>query len=309
MFIGVIHSRRPVRRIGRQTLTDRGLRKERGPTGNVGSWRSAAEVARAEAARPVAGFAGIVGRTTIAGRARSAPPAPPAPDNAGTIDWRMLAGAGILDPRDPAAPLAKIFREIVAPLLERACAPEALPNNRMVLITSPGQGEGKTFTALNLALSLVQDPDRDVLLIDANSPHPGVAALLGLAPSGGLADLLGEAGASLDRTIVRTELRGLAVLGPGAPRDDLADLLAGPRMAGLLRALAERDPRRLIVFDGPCLSAGPEARILASLVGQTLLVADRETPDEAIDAALVKLRRGTPLFLLRNRAGTVSDRS
>ena len=307
MFIGVIHSRRPVRRIGRQTLTDRGLRKERGPTGNVGSWRSAAEVARAEAARPVAGFAGTVGRTTIAGRPRGA--APPAPEKAGTIDWRMLAGAGILDPRDPAAPLAKIFREIGAPLLERACAPEALPNNRMVLITSPGQGEGKTFTALNLALSLVQDPDRDVLLIDANSPHPGVAALLGLAPSGGLADLLGEAGASLDRTIVRTELRGLAVLGPGAPRADLADLLAGPRMAGLLRALAERDPRRLIVFDGPCLSAGPEARILASLVGQTLLVADRETPDEAIDAALVKLRRGTPLFLLRNRAGTVSDRS
>jgi Mrp family chromosome partitioning ATPase len=307
MFIGVIHSRRPVRRVGRQILTDRGLRKERGPTGNVGSWRSAAEVARAEAARPVAGFAGTVGRTTIAGRTRGA--APPAPEKVSTIDWRMLAGAGILDPRDPAAPLAKIFREIGAPLLERAFAPEALPNNRMVLITSPGQGEGKTFTALNLALSLVQDPDRDVLLIDANSPHPGVAALLGLAPSGGLADLLGEAGASLDRTIVRTELRGLAILGPGAPRADLADLLAGPRMAGLLRALAERDPRRLIVFDGPCLSAGPEARILAGLVGQTLLVADRETPDEAIDAALVKLRRGTPLFLLRNRAGTVSDRS
>jgi len=302
MFIGAIYSRRPVRRVGRQTITDRGLRKERGPTAKVGSWRSAADVARGEAVRP-----GPVSRTTIAGRARAA--APPAPEKAGTIDWRMLGGAGILDPRDPAAPLAKIFEEIGAPLLERACAPDAQPGDRSVLITSPGPGEGKTFTALNLALSLVRDPDRNVLLIDAHPSHPGALALLGLERSGGLSDLLGEAGASLDRTILHTELRGLAVLGPGAPRADLADLLAGPRMAGLLRGLAERDPRRLIIIDGPCLEAGPEAQILASLVGQTLLVADRETSDETIDAALEELRRGTPLFLLRNRAGSISDRS
>ena len=297
-----------MRRVGRQTLTERGLRKERGPTGKVGSWRSAADIAGAEAVRPAAGFAGTVGRTAIPARAR-APARVAVPERAGKIDWRMLGGAGILDPRDATAPLAEIFREIGAPLLERACAPDAQQGGRSVLITSPGHGEGKTFAALNLALSLVQDPDRSVLLIDANPAHPGAVALLGLEPPGGLTDLLGEVGTGLDRTIVQTELRGLAVLGPGAPRPDFADRLAGPRMAGLLRALAERDPRRLTIIDGPCLSAGPEARILAGLAGQTLLVADRETSDEAIDAALEKLRRGTPLFLVRNRTGTVSDRS
>jgi protein-tyrosine kinase len=171
-----------------------------------------------------------------------------------------------------------------------------------VLVTSPGQGDGKTFTSLNLALALVQGPDQPVLLIDASPSRPGTLALLALEPSGGLTDLLGEAGPGLDRTIVQTELRGLAVLGPGAPRPDLAELLASPRMAGLLRALCERDPQKLTIIDGPSLAAGPEAQILAGLAGQTLLVADRETSDEAIDAALQKLNRGTPLFLLRNRA-------
>ena len=307
MFIGAISSRRPVRRVGRQILTERGLRKERGPTGKVGSWRSAADVARAEAPRPAAGFAGTVGRTAIPARARVATPAPP--EKTGAIDWQMLDGAGILDPRDPAAPLAKIFREIVAPLLERVHASNAHQSSRIVLLTSAGPGEGKTFTALNLALSLIQDPERRVLLIDANPPHPGSVALLGLEPSGGLTDLLGEAATNLDHAILQTELRGLAVLGPGAPRPDLPDLLVDPRMTSLLRGLVERDPRRLIIIDGPCLSAGPETQMLASLAGQTLLVADRENSDEAIDAALGKLRRGTPLFLLRNRAGTMSDRS
>jgi protein-tyrosine kinase len=306
MLIGTIYSRRPVRRVGRQTLTERGLRKERGPTGQVGSWRSAAEASRGGAIRPAAGFAGALGRTTIAGRAR---PAAPTTEKTGTIDWQKLGGAGILDPRDPAAPLAKIFGEIGAPLLERAFTQGAQPESRIVLVTSAGHGEGKTFTALNLALSLARDPGRSVLLIDLDPSRAGAVALLGLEPRGGLTDLLGESAASLGRTIVQTELPGLAVLGPGAPQPDLADLLASSRMAALLHALAERDPRGLTIIDGPCLQAGPKAQILASFAGQTLLVADRETSDQAIDAALERLRRGTPLFLLRNRAGSMIDRS
>jgi protein-tyrosine kinase len=216
------------------------------------------------------------------------------------IDWPGLLAAGQPDPRSPNSASADELQRIAAPLVRRASAAQAQPRDRVVLVTSAGPGEGRTFITLGLALSLTRQ--HPVLLVDADARPGGTVTRFSLAPAKGLSDALADPTLGPDRLVVRTELDRLALLGPGAPRSDLLRLIASRRMVQLLHELLAQDPGRLLLIDGPPLCQ-PEAQALALFAGQVVLVvAAGKTPRRAVETALEGLGQRPNVSLLLNRA-------
>ena len=152
---------------------------------------------------------------------------------------------------------------------------------------------------MSLALSLARD--RPVLLVDADAGAAGASARLKVTPEKGWRDAFAEPTLSPDRLIVRTELDGRALLGPGGPRADLLRLIASRRTVQLLHELLAEDPSRLILIDGPALCR-PEAQALALFAGQVVLVvAAGRTARGAIQSALARLGDRPNVTLLLNR--------
>ena len=216
------------------------------------------------------------------------------------IDWAGLLAAGFPDPRSPDGEVVDELQRIVAPLVRQAFAAGAGRRDRVVLVTSAGPAEGRTFIAISLALSLARDGP--VLLIDADPGPSGTVARFNCASATGLSDALAGPRLDPDRLIVRTELDHLLLLGPGEAGSDLLDQIASRRMVRLLHELLAEDPRRLVLIDGPPLSR-PEAQALALFAGQVLLVvAAGTTPHGAVESALARLGERPNVSLLLNRA-------
>jgi Mrp family chromosome partitioning ATPase len=214
------------------------------------------------------------------------------------IDWPGLRAAGHADPRGPEAASATELRRMAAPLVRQAFAADAGRRDRIVLVTSAGPAEGRTFIAISLALSLARE--RPVLLVDADAATAGTAARFNLTAEG-LSDALADRTVGPDRLIGRTELDRLALIGPGEPRSDLLRLIASRRTVQLLHDLLAKDPERLIVLDGPPLCR-PEAQALALFAGQVVLVvAAGKTPRGAVETALERLGERANVSLLLNR--------
>jgi protein-tyrosine kinase len=216
------------------------------------------------------------------------------------IDWVALKAASHPDPRHPGDPLMGQLNASAAPLVRQAFAADAGRRDRIVLVTSPGPAEGRTFIAISLALSLARA--HPVLLVDADPGTTGTAARLGLTAAKGLSDALADPSLGPDRLIVRTELDRLALLGPGAPRADLLNLIASRRTVDLLHALLAEDSGRLLVIDAPPLCR-PAAPALALFAGQVLLVvAAGRTSRGAVRTALARLGERPHVNLLLNHA-------
>ncbi|HLT00761.1 MAG TPA: hypothetical protein VK001_01220, partial [Geminicoccaceae bacterium] len=148
---------------------------------------------------------------------------------------------------------------------------------------------------------------RPVLLVDADPGPGGLTARFGVGAAAGLYDALAADELQPDRLVVATELERLALLGPGAPRADLLELLARRRTLDLLRTLLGADPARLILIDGPPLSR-PEGQALALFAGQVLLVvAAGATRRDALESALARLGEQADVSLLLNRAPVTSS--
>ncbi|MGE3275507.1 MAG: CpsD/CapB family tyrosine-protein kinase [Vicinamibacterales bacterium] len=158
-----------------------------------------------------------------------------------------------------------------------------------VLVTSPGRGDGKTQTTLCLGLTMAQERERRVCVLEADLRHPRMSELLGLPPGPGLADVLtGEA--SLDEALVDLEDQGLSVLAAGAPGGAAhpAELLDTPAMARLLQTLRTRFDR--IVVDAPAAAPLADVALLAPLVdGVVLVVRAGSTTTPAIHEAIDRL--------------------
>jgi exopolysaccharide/PEP-CTERM locus tyrosine autokinase len=157
----------------------------------------------------------------------------------------------------------------------------------MVMVASALPGEGKSYCAVNLALSLAWDVDRSVLLVDADVVHPHVLPMLGIdGERRGLIDLLQQPGLSAEEVILRTNLPSLSVLPAGSASPRSSELLASAAMDRLLAGLAANDPRRIVVFDSSPLLPTVEARVLAAKVGLVLMVveAGRTSMAEASEA-------------------------
>ena len=167
------------------------------------------------------------------------------------IDHARLAALGFIDPIGQPSRLAEELRVVKRPLLTHAFAPGAPPNGRIIVVTSPLPGEGKTFLAVNLALSLSLERDANVLLIDGDLTLAEASERLGIDRTPGLSDLLADSPVDPGDALVRTDVARLAFVPPGTPTAGMPELLGSRRMAAIVETVLAADPRRLIVIDSP----------------------------------------------------------
>ncbi|MEA3048538.1 MAG: protein-tyrosine kinase [Sphingomonadales bacterium] len=217
------------------------------------------------------------------------PKAPPSgPGRTGAVDRARLRAAALIEPDAPVGPLAEEFRIVKRQLLLTANAATELPpeKRRVILLCSAQPDEGKTFCALNLALSLAGEKDTEVLLVDADFPKPEILSILGLEDGPGLVDAIADPAVDPESLVVRTDLKGLSVLPTGRQADNVTELLASERTREVLERLSEANPKRLIIFDSPPALVASPATFLAAHAGQLVMVvrADKTTEAELRDA-------------------------
>jgi protein-tyrosine kinase len=198
------------------------------------------------------------------------------------IDFNLLQAQGELPEAGLERRFADHFREIKRPLVQSMLAGDARPDSRLVLVTSALPAEGKTFTALNLALSVARERDVSVLLVDGDVPKGHLTHTFGLQGAPGLIDALADESVDVDSLIVGTDVKGFDFLPAGKAVEGAAELLASARMGQIAARLA-RHPRRLVLFDSAPLLASSEARALKQIPGQILIVTRAgRTPSQAL---------------------------
>ena len=227
------------------------------------------------------------------------------------IDLERLQAGGIVDPHsDQRDQLAEEFRQIKLPLLRHirgktASAPH-LEHPNLVMVTSSVTGEGKTFTAINLALSIAMEKEMTVLLVDADVAKPEVTKRLGIEAKKGLTDiLLGEA--SVEEVLLHTNIPKLTLMPAGRRHPHATELLASSAMRALTDELAGRYADRVVIFDSPPLLMTTEARVLAMLMGQVLLVVEEsKTPQPLVKEAASLLQEVEVVGVVMNKAHRLS---
>ena len=203
------------------------------------------------------------------------------------LDREVLEKGGMLMPDAAIGPLAEEFRMVKRQLLltARAVAAKdtvkAADRARMILVCSAQPSEGKTFCAINLALSMATEKDVEVLLVDADFPKPDVLPRLGLPGGPGLLDVLAGTVADVEDCIIDTDIPQLSVLPAGARSNSDTELLASDRARAVIDALAEANPRRIVIFDSPPALAASPASVLALHVGQVMLVVRADQTSES----------------------------
>ncbi len=172
---------------------------------------------------------------------------------------------------------------------------------KVIAVTSPAAGDGKSVTAINLAGALARGSEDRVLLIDADLRRPSVAAQLGMTEARlGLADALSDERIRVSDVVRRLEAHNLDVVPAGTPRPGVSQLLRSPRFAAFL---AEARPRyTYILLDTPPLLPVFDSALLASLVdGVLMVVAANRTPRKLLGEALNLLDASTVLGIVFNR--------
>ena len=222
------------------------------------------------------------------------------------IDLEALAAAGYVTPASPRSTLGDQFRVIKRPLIANAMGKAAgeLKHANLIMITSALAGEGKTYTAVNLAMSIAAELDHTVMLVDADVARPSVLRVLGLPPGPGLLDVL-EGRADVPDVLLRTDIDKLTVLPAGTQAQRATELLASEAMNRLLDDMATRYPDRFIIFDSPPLLLTTEARALATHMGQIVMVVQAgRTLQSDVQHALSTIESCPVRLMVLNKART-----
>lgn len=188
--------------------------------------------------------------------------------------------------------LADELRRIKRPLLNNAMGKgaETFARGNRILVTSAEPGEGKTFAAINLALSLAREADFEVLLVDGDIPKSDITHVLGLDDAPGLMDVVANEQLAPAEVIIRTDVPNLLVVPAGKRHPLAAELFRSRRMDYVMDELAGRNRRRLLVFDSAPLLVTTESHVLASHMGQVvMMVAAGRTRQHAVNAAVQSL--------------------
>jgi len=198
------------------------------------------------------------------------------------IDFKRLRAMGIITPEDAKGRLAEEFRLIKRQLLLKAFrrGPDAIANGHLIMVTSAKAGEGKTFTAVNLAMSIASERDLTVLLVDADMIKPTILPMLGIEARRGLVDLLENEKLDVADVIIRTSQDNLSVIPSGPHRPNATELLSSNRMARFIEDIAKRYPDRVIIFDSPPVLLSSEPGALALHAGQIVFVVEAERTGE-----------------------------
>jgi receptor protein-tyrosine kinase len=220
-----------------------------------------------------------------------------------------LERAGLFDWTRGRSRISEEFRLAQRQVLRAAFAPTAEAGlSNLLMVTSARPGEGKSFTALNLACSVALQGDHRVLLIDCDSKRDSFCHALGLADAPGLLDLAANPALDPGSVLLKTEIEHLTILPVGQERSRSPELFASRDMTQLIQSLGRRYSDRLLILDSaPCLSTSDPAS-LAPVVGQILFVVEAErTQRDEVEAAL-DLIQACPLIMLLLNKVQVSTR-
>jgi len=220
------------------------------------------------------------------------------------LDLAKMRDQGMVTAAGGRTNLLEEFRIIKRPLLKRAFAeraPGAMPPN-LIMITSSLPGEGKTYCAINLAMSIAMELDHTVLLVDADVARPSVLRTLGLPAERGLMDILVDDKLDLSDVLLRTNVDTLTILPAGTGTPGATELLASSTMSNLVTEIANRYPDRVVIFDSPPLLLTSESRVLAGHMGQIVVVVEAQTTTQhAVNEALQKLEGFKNVNLIYNK--------
>lgn len=251
----------------------------------------------------------------VAARELTAPLAPqlkdePSPSRFVTLHAKKLTESGMISPDGERSQISEEFRLIKRPLLANAFGSGAatIVNGNLIMVTSCYPGEGKSFCATNLALSIAMELDRTVLLVDADVAKPSLPKFFGFQAEKGLLDLLLDKNLSVSDVMLRTSVPKLTILPAGRTHKHATELLASEVMNNLIDELANRYSDRIIIFDSPPLLVTSEASVLATHMGQIVLVVEAEkTPREKINEALGLIDSCEVIGLLLNKGGRAHE--
>lgn len=257
-----------------------------------------APAAAARAAAPSAAAQATQARAT-----RGAAPKPGA--RKVDLDLARMREAGMVTAASGRTSLLEDFRVIKRPLLKRAFNEASAPGrpNNLIMVTSSLPGEGKTYCAINLAMSIAMELDHTVLLVDADVARPSVLRTLGLPAQRGLMDILIDDKLDFADVMLRTNVDTLSILPAGTSTPRATELLASSTMSNLVTEIAHRYPDRVIIFDSPPLLLTSESRVLASHMGQIVMVVEAQsTTQHAVKESLRQLEGCSNVNLIYNKA-------
>lgn len=218
------------------------------------------------------------------------------------LDLDRMRRMGLVIPGETSL-IAEEFRVIKRPLLLNAFGPDPVERGNLVMVTSARPGEGKTFTAVNLALSMVSEQDVTVLLVDGDAINPTVPKVLDFKAGRGLTDVLSDSRIDLADVLIRTNIDKLSILPAGSPHPLANELLASSRMSAFVDEIAARYKDRIIIFDSPPVLATMDPTVLALHVGQVAFVVEAEgTGKAAIEESLRILGSCPHLGVILNKA-------
>jgi protein-tyrosine kinase len=257
---------------------------------------------------PPARRAPVAAPPGVAAGAHVAEAAPAKPRKQSTrkvdLDLNRMRDMGMVTAAGGRTLLVEDFRIIKRPLLKRAFAeraPGETPGN-LIMITSSLPGEGKTYCAINLAMSIAMELDHTVLLVDADVARPSILRTLGLPAQRGLMDILLDDKIDLSDVMLRTNVDTLSILPAGTSTARATELLASQAMSSFVTEIANRYPDRIVIFDSPPLLLTSEAHVLATHMGQIVLVVEAETTTQhAVKESLRQLEGCSNVNIIYNK--------
>jgi protein-tyrosine kinase len=262
--------------------------------------RAAALLRPQEAAEPAAS---ILPRKAIGGPALTAG----GPELA--LDRGRLAGFGIAIPSAARSRTVEEFRLIKRNLVGAWSQKDLMADrraSRLIMVTSARPGEGKTFTALNLALAFASERSVKALLVDVDTQHSTTPEILGIERNKGIVDVL-AGNLELPEVLIQTNIPNLMILPAGRGGPHVPELLSSPEMGALLDEMTQRLPDHYLIIDTPPCMASSDAAALAPLVGQIVFVVEaNNTQQGEIEAALSTLSTCPRISLLLNKSDSLA---
>jgi protein-tyrosine kinase len=221
-----------------------------------------------------------------------------------TLDRGRLASFGIAIPSSERSRTVEEFRMVKRNLMASSPQSGSISDpgpNQLVMVTSARPSEGKTFSAVNLALAFASEKDVKALLVDADTQHPSLPTIFGFSGESGIVQVLAGT-ADLSEVLIQTNLPNLTILPAGRGGPHVPELLSSKQMGALLAELSRLFAGRFIIIDTPPCMASSDAATLAPLVGHIVFVVEAYGTQQAeIEAALSMLSACPRISLLLNK--------
>ena len=224
------------------------------------------------------------------------------------LDYDRLNKFGFITPKMRRSRISEEFRLIKRRLMQRMSLSRGKSKRQrgrehVIIVTSARPSEGKSFVAVNLALSIILDEGLNVMLVDGDVARPSISKIFGLRNDlPGLTDLLLGDADNLHDVLLREQKLPLSLLAAGAVVPSATDLFSSDEMHSLVTDMASRYSDRIIIFDAPPLLASTEPVALAEHAGQIVLTIDAQrTTSGAVDSALDLLESDQNVNLVLNK--------